>query len=41
MQGVGGAGVGCGGGPGVLWTSAGVILVLYILLVIVLRGGFY
>ncbi|WP_192043661.1 sporulation protein YjcZ [Paenibacillus rhizovicinus] len=39
MNGVGGAGIGCGG-PGVLWTGAGVILVLYILLVIVLRGGF-
>lgn len=36
--GVGGAGMGCG--PGLLWTSAGIILVLYILLVIVLRGGF-
>ncbi|WP_206098478.1 sporulation protein YjcZ [Paenibacillus montanisoli] len=37
--GVGGVGHGCG--PNLLWTSAGVILVLYILLVIVLRGGFF
>ncbi|MBW7474236.1 hypothetical protein K0T92_05725 [Paenibacillus oenotherae] len=33
---VGGVGIGCG-----LWTSAGVILVLYILLVIVLRAGIF
>ncbi|MBB3114402.1 hypothetical protein FHS18_006523 [Paenibacillus phyllosphaerae] len=36
------AGTGCGPGVGgFLWTSAGIILVLYILLVIVLRGGLY
>lgn len=42
--GVGGAGcgpaVGGFGGCG-LWTSAGVILVLYILLVIILRAGVF
>nr|WP_317890216.1 sporulation protein YjcZ [Paenibacillus sabuli] len=33
------AGAGCGGpGVGGLWTSTGAILVLYILLVIILRG---
>ncbi len=44
--GIGGVGgVGCGPvggigcGPGALFTGAGVILVLYILLVIVLRAG--
>jgi hypothetical protein len=31
---------GCGVG-GVFWTSTGVILVLYILLVIVLRAGIF
>ncbi len=43
--GIGGVGTGCGPvggvgyGPGALFTGAGVILVLYILLVIVLRAG--
>ncbi|UVI27888.1 sporulation protein YjcZ [Paenibacillus spongiae] len=41
---VAGAGYGPAGGYGcnnILWTGAGVILVLFILLVIVLRGGFW
>ncbi|XEC92878.1 YjcZ family sporulation protein [Paenibacillus tarimensis] len=37
---VGGAGVGCGPVGG-FFTSVGVILVLYILLVIVLRAGWF
>lgn len=36
---VGGAGCGPVGGN-VFWTSTGIILVLYILLVIILRGSF-
>ncbi|MFF2482017.1 hypothetical protein [Paenibacillus sp. NPDC058071] len=37
---VAGANVGCGGPVGGLWTSTGVILVLFILLVIILRSCF-
>ena len=35
------AGAGCGPVGGYFWTSTGVILVLYILLVIVLRSGWF
>ncbi|WP_420832352.1 YjcZ family sporulation protein [Paenibacillus humicola] len=41
MPGVGGVGTGCSPVVGGIWTSTGVILVLFILLVIVLRGCFY
>ncbi|WP_083537496.1 MULTISPECIES: sporulation protein YjcZ [unclassified Paenibacillus] len=34
-------GVGCGTGVGGLYTSTGVILVLYILLVIILSAGVF
>ncbi|WP_270170404.1 hypothetical protein [Paenibacillus sp. SYP-B4298] len=38
VGGVGGVGCGPVGGVGGVWTSTGAILVLYILLVIILRG---
>jgi hypothetical protein len=42
VGGVGGVGCGPVGGVGGVWTSTGAILVLYILLVIILKGcGIY
>ncbi|QYR23645.1 YjcZ family sporulation protein [Paenibacillus sp. sptzw28] len=42
LPGVGGAGCGpCGPIGAGFWTSTGVILVLYILLVIILRAGVF
>lgn len=38
VGGVGGVGCGPVGGVGGVWTSTGAILVLYILLVIILKG---
>ena len=41
LGGVGGVGAGCGPAVGGIGSCLGIILVLYILLVIVLRGGFF